>query len=445
MTNILVNRVLFPLIEAVERRHFRSTLDWYLHCQYLPYEELKARQEEKLRQLIRHAYLNVPFYRDKLDALGLKPGDICTIEDLSRLPITTKLEIRPNFPDRVVAGNIPGSRRIPDKTSGSTGQPLVFYRDRASTDYTFASQLLFNHWAGIRPGDRCVYVAGPGGLPVRNRISNLLQRYSRVSVSGLNMEEMRVVVQRLAKMKPALIEGVSSAIFRLAQAAIKHSVDIMPKAVASTVDMMPSREVIERAFRCAFFNRYSNREIGAFAQSCPQGHDLHINTEICILEVVDSQGRGVGLGERGKVILTDLNNYVMPFIRYDTGDIAVAGGQCSCNRGFPLLSSLEGRSIEVLTTPRGRVLTPVILGRHLFIVHDYADYFLKYQAEQREPDRVTFRFVPFRLVPEDVKKHLYHNLQELVGEGVGVNLEFVDDIPPEASGKQLIIKPSTPQ
>ena len=142
MYSIFVNKVLFPAIELVERRHFLSIRDWYKRCQYLPYEELKARQEEKLRQLISHAYQNVSFYREKFDKVGLKPEDISTVEDLPRLPVMTKLDIRQNFSDRVLARNIPASRRVRDITSGSTGTPLVFYLDTASWEYVRASSLL---------------------------------------------------------------------------------------------------------------------------------------------------------------------------------------------------------------------------------------------------------------------------------------------------------------
>ena len=157
---------------------------------------------------------------------------------------------------------------------------------------------------------------------------------------------------------------------------------------------------------------------------------------------IDNQGKGVSPGEKGSVILTDLNNYAMPFIRYDTGDIAIAGGECSCGRGLPLVTNIEGRRAEYLITPRGRVIAPNVLGGYLFRSHDYVDYFIKYQAEQNESDRITFRFVPIKATDEDLRQRLHHDLQELMGEDIEINLEFVDDIPIEASGKQLIIKSS---
>ena len=384
------------------------------------------------------------FYREKFDKVGLKPEDISTVEDLPKLPVMTKLDIRQNFSDRVLARNIPASRRVRDITSGSTGTPLVFYLDTASWDYVRASSLLFLEWAGVKPGDRSVWFGGRSiKRSFRTRVSHLLLRHKQIPAIGFTAQNMRVEAERLARMKPTFIEGQASAIFQLAQMAIGYDIEIKPKALVSTAETMPSREVVEQAFHCPIFNRYGNREMSGFlAQNCPDGRSLHINTELCILEVVDNQGKPVGAGERGNIILTDLTNYAMPFIRYDPEDMAVAGGECSCGRGFPLLTDIHGRRTETLLTPEGRIITLVDMGGHLFRKHDYVDYFLKYQAEQNELDRVTFRFVPIKPVNDELRRRLHHDLRALLGEGIEINIEFVDDILPEAGGKQLVIKSS---
>jgi Coenzyme F390 synthetase len=244
-------------------------------------------------------------------------------------------------------------------------------------------------------------------------------------------------------MQPALIEGFASGISRLAQAVLQYGIHIRPKAVVCTSDTLSDGELVRQAFQCPVFNRYGNREMsGQLAQNCPDGHSLHINTELCILEVVDNRGKAVAPGQRGKIILTDLTNYAMPFIRYDSGDMAIAGGACSCGRGFPLVSSIEGRSAECLVTPEGHEISPAALGHYLFILCGHIDTFSRFQAEQHKLEGVMFRFVPLKTINEDIKQRLYDDLQHLMGEGVEVDLEFVDDIPPEANGKQMIIKSS---
>ena len=270
MYSTFVSKVLFPAIQLVERRHFLSILDWYSKCQYLPYKDLKVRQEEKLRQLVFHAYQNVPFYREKFDAHSLKPQDISTIEDLPKIPIITKLEIRQNFPNRLVAQNIPANRRARRNTSGSTGTPLAFFLDTASWDYARASFLLLNEWTGIKPGEKYVWVGSRHSrLSTKVRLSHLLQRYTRFSTFGITRQDMVTLLRRIARIGPAHIGGPALIIFRLAQLATEYGIEIRPKAVVSTAEVMPSREAVEKAFSCPVFDRYGSLELnGYLAQNC---------------------------------------------------------------------------------------------------------------------------------------------------------------------------------
>jgi phenylacetate-CoA ligase len=446
MRPFFVRRVLYPLMETLERRNFRKLLEDYTRLQFCSGPELKARQEEKLRRLVQQAYAHVPFYRERFQALGLRPEDIQSLEDLAKFPVVGKEDIRKNFPGRMVADNIPPSRRLLDRTSGSTGVPLVFYRDKAARDQARASFLLFSGWAGLRPGERTVHIGAPQPFSLRSRLSSLLRGHRDISVFNMDARNTGKILASLSRIRPVLIEGYASAIFQIAQTALRLNIRLSPRAVVTTSDTLPSPEPIRSAFGCPVFNRYGNREIcGALAQNCPEGRNLHVNTELCILEIVDEQGRPVPAGRSGRLVLTDLANWVMPLIRLDSGDMATAGGECSCGRGFPLVSRIEGRSSNYLTSPQGLRISPVALSHFLFVTRPYIRHFLKFQAEQHEPDRVTFRFVPLGSLPEDLKRALLLDLREFLGRGVDVRLEFVEDIPAEAGGKQAVIKSSLPR
>lgn len=434
-------RVLLPLIESLQGRHFRSILDDLVRLQYLPYEELRARQEQKLRRLIDHAHNHVPFYRERLETLGLKPSDIRSLEDLAHLPVLTREDVRRNFPARITADNIASRRGRLDRTSGSTGVPLEFIRDRAGRDACLASFLLFDSWAGIRPGERTAHIGGPQPRSFRSWLFDKLRSRHSFSVFEMSAGKTDRVLDRLVRLKPSLVEGYASAIHQLAQAALRIGRGPRPKAVVTTSDTLPSREIIERAFGCPVFDRYGNREIcGALAQDCPSGEGLHINTELCLVEIVDDKGRPVPRGQRGRVLLTDLTNEVMPFIRYDSGDLAVAGGRCSCGRGFPLLGRVEGRSSECLTLPGGRLLSPVAFSHYLFVSRGYTEHVLKYQAEQTGPGSLTFRFVPVGKVSESLIRRLRADLAELLGPNVTIDIQAVENIPLEPGGKQAVLK-----
>ncbi|MBM3296557.1 MAG: phenylacetate--CoA ligase family protein [Candidatus Aminicenantes bacterium] len=446
MRHFFVRRVLYPLMETLQRRDFLSLLEEYERLQFRTSGELRARQEEKLRAVLRQAYAHVSFYGERFAASGLTPGDIGGLDDLPRIPPLSREDIRRNFPDRMTAGNMLRRRRVLDRTSGSTGVPLMFYRDKAARDRTLASFLLFNAWAGIRPGDRTVHIGAPQPLRPRSRLSAALRGHTDLGIFSLDDRSTEKLLRRLNEIKPDLVEGYASAIFQVAQAALKHNVLPRPRAVVTTSDMLPAPEPVEEAFGCRVFNRYGNREIcGALAQSCEQGRGLHINTELCVLEVVDERGHPVPAGRSGRVLVTDLANRVMPLLRYDTGDTATAGGECSCGRGFPLVGAVEGRSSEFLVSPRGLRVSPVALGHFLFVTRPYAHRILKFQAEQSEAGGATFRFVPLKEASESLKRDLLRDLREFLGRDVEVRVEFVADIPPGPGGKHAVIKSSLPR
>lgn len=441
MRHAFVRRVLYPLQEALQGRDFLARLEAWSRLQYLPPDELRTRQEEKLRAIFRHAREHVPLYAERCKALGLGPDDVRHLDDLPKLPILSREDVRSRFPDGMVADNVPHSRRILDRTSGSSGVPLAFYRDRTSRDSVLAGFLLFNAWAGIRPGDRTVHIGAPPTFRLNSRLSAALRGHTDVSVFDLNDRHAGAILARLVRIGPDLIEGFASSLFVLAQTALRSGVRPSPRAVVMTSDTLPAAEPLRQAFGCPVFNRYGNREIcGALAQGCGQGTGLHVNTELCVLEVVDERGRPVPAGGKGRILVTDLSNRVMPLLRLDTGDEAEAGGSCSCGRGFPLIGGIEGRVSEFLVSPRNLRISPAALGHYLFVVRPYAAQILKFQAEQSRVERVVFRFVPLGPRRESLREALGRDLRAFLGGDIEVEVEWVDDIPAEPSGKRPVVK-----
>jgi phenylacetate-CoA ligase len=427
-------------MEALQGRGFLRLVEEFERLQFRTGAELRTRQEEKLAAVVRQAFGHVPFYRERFGKLGLTPDDIRSLDDLPKVPVLSRADVRRNFPGRMTAGNVSPRRRVLDRTSGSTGTPLEFYRDRAVRDRTLAAFLFFDSWAGIRPGDRTTHIGAPQPFNVRSRLFALLRGHEDIPVFGLDARNTDRILARLAKIGPDLIEGYASAVFQVALAALSRGVRLRPRAVVTTSDSLPAAEPVEEAFGCRAFNRYGNREIcGALAQDCGSGKGLHVNTELCVLEVADDRGLPVPEGGRGRVLVTDLHNMVMPLIRYDTGDVAASGGECPCGRGFPLINALEGRSSEFLVSPRGLRISPVALGHFLFVTRPYAGRILKYQAEQRGAARVDFRFVPLGRPPEFLRRDLARDLRDFLGGDVDVRVEFVEDIPAGPGGKQRTV------
>ena len=174
------------------------------------------------------------------------------------------------------------------------------------------------------------------------------------------------------------------------------------------------------------------------AQTCPDNPGVfHVNSERVILRVVRDDGSPAGSDERGRILITALANYVMPFINYDMGDSGINGGPCPCGRGFPTLMGLEGRLGEVIRTPGGRIIAPVTLG---ILLKFAVPYVWEYQAVQAATDTVTLLVVPTSRFTPGIATILQADLEKLLGAGMKVRIEPVDQIPPEHSGKRLVIR-----
>jgi phenylacetate-CoA ligase len=203
------------------------------------------------------------------------------------------------------------------------------------------------------------------------------------------------------------------------------------------------RKLIEEYFESPIINRYGLREFGSWsAQSCRESpNHFHINTELVVCEILRQDGTPCAPGETGRVVLTDLHNFASPFIRYDTGDLAMTvSGNCSCGRGFPLLGSIEGRSLECLRTPAGKEISPAILGHFLFVYNDHLEAVRQYQLVQEAENQVSLLIVRGAAWDDQREARIRSDLTKLMGNDVAVGVKVVTEIPPEQSGKRPIIK-----
>jgi phenylacetate-CoA ligase len=455
MYHWLVPRVVFPLAERLSGHRSWSEACRLRDVQWRGRDELEALALGRLRALLVHAVEQVPHYRELFGRVGLRPSDIRELSDLARLPITTKADLRAGFPERTTAPNLPPTRRQAMRTSGSTGLPFEFYWDRATSDILLGAYLFSLEWAGVALWDTRIAVLIPSSFATNtvppSRLRQLARRIVlgehslRLPADSLTVPALRALVARVPRGRRYFLRGYPSAIAWLARLLSEEHVPLAayPAAVityAETLTEMNAR-VIEEAFRCRAINYYTSWDIPHMAQTCPDNPaSLHVNSDRVILRVVRPDGSDAAPGEPGKVVVTDLANYVMPFVNYAIGDDAVAGSSCSCGRGFPTLASLEGRDVEVIRTPGGRRVSGVVLGHFLAFVAEVIPYVSEYQAIQTAPDAVTLRIVPTPEFRPELTTTLRSQLESFLGADVRVALELVDRIPLELSGKRLIIK-----
>jgi phenylacetate-CoA ligase len=415
---------------------------------------IQAHMNTRLQALVAVAS-DVPYYRDLFRGAGIDPATIRSVEDLARVPLTSKADLRAGFPDRTTAHAVPSQRRRAMRTSGSTGLPFNFYWDRACADELFGTYLSCLEWAGTGLWDTHVAVAVPATFASNPDPPSRTRRWARRLAFGeqvIRLSAIDVTTREFVDVVGGLrdrgyfIRAYPSALAHLA-ARLVHEDRRLPRYPAVVITYgetltETNAAHIAEVFRCRVVNNYTSWDIPLIAQTCPDNpRMLHVNSDRVVVRIVRPDGTPAPRGESGRVAVTDLGNHVMPFINYLLGDRAVDAGPCDCGRGWPALASVDGRDTEVIETPSGARVSGVMLGHYLTFVAGVVPYVWEYQAVQVAPSAVCLRIVPTARFSEEFARLLVGHLEKLLGGGVLTTVEVVDQIPTETSGKRLIIKP----
>lgn len=425
----------------------RNTKKYYYELkrsQWLTPQEIKELQEKKLRLLVRHAYNHVGYYRQLFDEFSLKPEDISSISDLQKLPFLDKTTVRENLYFDLLSDNHDKKKILKISTSGSTGQPFVCYADQHQLEMRWAATLRSMEWTGYRFGDRQMRLwhqtLGMSFTQVlKEKLDAIISR--RVFVPAYQMTDKNIIrfIKKLRKYKPVLIDGYAESFNFLSTYIKDHGLtDIYPpKGIVSSAQSLPdqSREIIEKTFNTKVFDKYGSREFSGIAYES-DGHDGHlIVAENYIVEII-KDGRPAQPGEIGEVIITDLNNYCMPFLRYRVGDLAVAMNNeipSPCGRGLPRIGKIEGRVQAIIAGTNGNYV-PGTFFAHLFKDYDYA--IKQYKVIQEKPGGMTLQIVKALRFDEKTFGKIISTLHEFLGNDMTIDVEFHESIPMVRTGKQ---------
>ncbi|HKY33589.1 MAG TPA: glycosyltransferase [Candidatus Polarisedimenticolia bacterium] len=419
--------------------YYHEVLD---RSQWLPAGVIRAIQEAKLRRLISHAYRHVPYYREMMDDAGIRPEEIATLEDLRRLPLLDKDTIRKNLYFDLMSDSHQKKDVYRVATSGSTGQPLVVWVDRRQLEIRWASTLRSQHWTGYRFGDRTVRLwhqtIGMDRVQViKERLDALLCRRRFVPAFELSAARVRAMERLIRRHRPSLVDGYAESFHYLARLGLDPGLrELGIKGVMSSAQTLDagSRKAIEDSFGTRVFDKYGSREFSGIAYECEAHQGHHVVAESYIVEILVG-GRPALPGELGEVVVTDLNNLVMPFVRYRLGDLAYAvadGDGCPCGRGLPRIGAVEGRVQSIVVGANGAAV-PGSFFPHL--LKDYGYALARFQIEQEEPGSITFRFVPGSRFHPHVLEEIFASVRRFLGEGLRIRPEQVDAIAMVRTGK----------
>lgn len=402
--------------------------------------ELERHQLAALQKLLAHAYQNVPYWRETFARLGLTPADVRSLDDLRKLPVIDKAEIRAHK-DRMIADNWRG-RTWTKATGGSTGVPLELDYTPESYDWRVACSKRGYSWAhGCEDGKRQAYIwgVGIGRQPFLKKLKEDLhhamlgQKYFNCfEFDGARMADC---LSELKRYRPEYIVGYTNPLYEFAKFVEKDGgPGFAPKAVISAAEKLHpfQREKIQAVFKCAAFNTYGCREFMLIGAECEKHEGLHLSMENLLVEIIKEDGSPARPGETGDIVVTDLHNFGMPFIRYRIGDIGILSEKpCSCGRGLIMLKDVLGRSLDIIRTPDGKVV-PGEFFPHLMKEFKGIE---RFQVVQDRLDHLEIKVVKNAAFSDAELRFLQEEIRKVTGAGLRTDYSFVDDIPLTRTGK----------
>jgi phenylacetate-CoA ligase len=404
-------------------------------------DELEAYQDERLRQIVAHAYHTVPFYRRRFDELKLRPEDIRGGKDLPKLPLLTRQDIRTHF-DELRSTAVPRRAIRAGHTSGTTGTPLTVEYDQQTVWMTYAAFDRHYRWAGCsmgREGDRIAVARGNVIVPLDQKGPpfwrfNRAQNQMLLSSFHLSKANLSAYFDALEAFQPAVLDGYPSTLYVLAKylQTARRTLPLRAAVTSSETLYDFQREVIEKQFACSVFDYYALAERIAFAGECDHRQGHHVAMEYGLAEIVDERGVALSPGSAGKLAGTTLHNMAMPLLRYLTSDVtAMKAHDCACGRGLQLMEDVTTKAEDLLTLGDGRLISPSVL-THPFKPLDCIE---GSQIVQTAPNAVIVRIVAGPGYSSWHTDHLIGELTARLGVDVSINVQIVDRLESSPSGK----------
>lgn len=397
----MVNPFLNPVftIKAFKSYLFEVDRLWNISL-----DKLKRYQDKALRRAVKYAY-TVPIYNKKYKEANIHPNDIKGIDDLHKLPMVSKDDMREVFPNGIVPRNTNKNKLWLISSSGSTGKPFSFYRDTFGLFHDLVYTIRGHKIVDINWKKDRITSFGPHESPGRYDYAikhAILDNFKFFSSPMFNVQHLPYIYkdlnekfEKINRFKPDYILAPPGEVQALATLKKKgYGKDIKPKVIVTSGGMLDryTRSYIEDAFQCKVVDMYSSVEMSVGAIECEEGN-YHVFSDYLYFEFLDEKGEPVSSGEPGHAILTRFFGKGTPFIRYTgLGDIITPiYDTCPCGLHSQLIKQIDGRRVHQIKSPDGKYITPFIFTEPMRILK--TDKILQYQVVQEKLDKIDILIV----------------------------------------------------
>jgi phenylacetate-CoA ligase len=437
--------IVYPAYETLWKR--RKTMQYWRELertQWLSSQELRDLQIQSLRRLLSRTFADSPYYRDEWEKRGLHPASLESLADFQHWPVIDRDVIRKHRFD--MRSTAPGLRLYSKATGGSSGVPLHLDFDWDAHDRRMAAWNRGYAWAGAAPGTKQLYIWGIalGDIPRWKRWKDyaymrMLYRRRVLNTFDLRDETIPAFFQSHNQYRPEVIVAYTNPLYQLSRSFEERGwKPYSPKSIIVGAEKLHDfqRQTIERVFQAPVFETYGSREFTMIAGECDRHDGMHLTSENLLVEVLNDDGTPTPAGEEGNIVITDLTNYGMPFIRYVNGDRAIAGfDQCTCGRGLPLLKKVVGRQLDIIRTPDGRYV-PGEFFPHL--LKDFSPI-QRFQVVQDFADQLDLKIVASQEWSPEMEASLRAIIEATTGEKMKLVIHRVEEIPLTHSGKLQVV------
>jgi len=438
LPNVIAPAVPSPMGAALLAMQYQLDLS-----QWLPPEDLFRYQARQLHNVFQHARATVPFYRERL--AGYRPDMALTPAFIASLPILTRSDIQ-EAGDLLQTAQLPqghGKMR-PIESSGSTGRSVrvmvtdvthLFWLAFGLRDHFWHARDFMGTQAAIR------WASLDKGMPPGVEHNGWGTGIDEAFLSGrsvfLNIAaETPAQAEWLVRHDPHYLITYPSQMLTLADYFRRHGLKLnrlreirsVGESLSDTV-----REVCREVWGVPVSDIYSCEEAGSLALQCPEHEHYHVQSENVYLEIVDENGQPCAPGTPGRVLITTLQNFATPLIRYEVGDYAVAGTPCACGRGLPVLTRILGRKRNRLVLPGGETRFPYLGERpdYRAICPDYREF----QFVQHSETEIEFRLARAAPMTPDQEERMRELIRRNLGYPFTVTITYHDRVPRGARNK----------
>lgn len=426
---------IFANIEALRRDKYRRygnydvLMDEIRKCDL--FEINDDEQLKRINVLLEYVVNNIEFFGNK--SIYYKSLDDISL--LDNIPILNKQIMREDIKKFIKIDEI--NDFFKSATSGSTGTPFVYYRDKTSVRYSFVVHDRIYELISKGTDLRKARISGVGIVNINKKSGPFwcfIDKYKQLQCSAyhINKNTCLEYIEAFRKYKVEIGTGYASSWLHLAEYLKDYNNIKMPKLRAIITDSEgltnEQKKTIEDVFNCDVYVTYGLSEIGNVALQC-KNNNYHIISQSCIAEVVDINGKSVGEGEMGEIVVTDLNSFKAPFIRYATGDMAVISHkECGCGWKGSYFSELVGRVEDYIVTNDNRKI------QRLGHIAKPAKGLIGMQLVQEKIGELLIRVLPGENFEENSMNDVIKLCHEYIGD-ISIKWEKVEKLEQTKAGK----------